>query len=277
MAPRSNRHEFSAATKTLLAKRSAYQCAICRAVTIGPSTVSELAINNVGKACHIYAAAPDGPRPNKLLTEADRRSITNAIWLCGTHATLIDNDVAEWTAERLIEIKQAHESRVRGLIGVPTHVINGSLGMERNKNAIHITEYAFGVVGTFIEAYASVLTPMLKDKQLADGAEIGLLLCGEREGTGDDIPWTVFVKPEWLRWFIAGADFKTTIQVPHEVIYGQMPAWPDTFFEFLAAIVMSKCPFAWQRHPGGYLMLSQPSRNDDLSRRSGIGFASGCL
>jgi hypothetical protein len=100
---------------------------------------------------------------------------------------------------------------------------------------------------------------MLRDKNLSDESKLGLLLCGEREGTGKNIPWTVFVKPEWLQWFVSGkvAGFSTIIQVPPDVIYGQMPAWPDTFFNFLAAIVLSKRTFAWQRHSGGYLILSQ--------------------
>lgn len=49
-----------------------------------------LAVANIGKAAHIAAAAPGGPRYVASMTSNERSSIDNAIWLCSNCATMID-------------------------------------------------------------------------------------------------------------------------------------------------------------------------------------------
>lgn len=46
----------------------------------------------MGKVAHITAAAVGGPRYMKELSEEDRKSITNAIFLCSNCADLIDKN-----------------------------------------------------------------------------------------------------------------------------------------------------------------------------------------
>lgn len=115
-----------------------------------------------------------------------------------------------------------------------------------------------------IEPYKTFITPILKDKGLEQATEIGILMCGspiEELGTENSEPkWTVFVSTDWLRWFLEGQAFgRGAIEIPGQQIYGQVPAWPDGFFEFLAAIVMTEGVFIWRRHPNGYLVLCQPT------------------
>ena len=66
----------------------------------------------IGKAAHIHAAAP-GPGARRYLasmTREERIHITNAIWLCATHADLIDRDEVTYTADVLRAMKAEHEA-----------------------------------------------------------------------------------------------------------------------------------------------------------------------
>jgi hypothetical protein len=53
---------------------------------------------DVGVAAHITAASPGGPRFDPNLSDKERASATNGIWLCQNCAKLIDNDVAQFSA-----------------------------------------------------------------------------------------------------------------------------------------------------------------------------------
>ena len=101
------RDNFSPDTRTRLASRAGYRCSHpnCRVLTIGPSRESPVALASVGVAAHISAAAEDGPRWRAEMTADDRASIENGIWLCQTHARLIDRDVARFNVEVLREMR----------------------------------------------------------------------------------------------------------------------------------------------------------------------------
>lgn len=263
MTSKIRRDDFSSATKASLAKRSAFLCAICRAITVGPSAESASSISNVGVAAHIIAAAPGGPRYDPSLTPAARSDITNGIWLCQTHAKLIDDDCVQWTASNLRETKRRHEEYVRRTIGIPSrpHARAARPPEARGTGLIAPREFGFINVRALIAPYKSVLGPMLLDRGLTDDTEMGVLMC---EGDSADmgrrkVQWTLFVKADWLRWLLGGqsSGYKAAKEVPPEQIYGQMPAWPDSFFEFLEAIVQTNTTFKWRRHRDGYLVLSQ--------------------
>ncbi len=108
------RDEFSAETKDVLARRAGMRCSwpTCDQLTSGPREDPTKAVN-VGVAAHIYAAGPGGPRYAPQMTAEERRSPENGIWLCQTHAKLIDNDEGRYTALLLCEWKREHEERVR--------------------------------------------------------------------------------------------------------------------------------------------------------------------
>ena len=76
----------------------------------GPHTATDKAAS-VGKACHIHAAAPGGPRYDPSQGEDERRSIDNGIWLCSNCGTLIDNDAARFPPNLLRSWKGRAETR----------------------------------------------------------------------------------------------------------------------------------------------------------------------
>lgn len=92
------RDNFSNDVKNLLARRAGMKCSNpnCRQPTSGPQEDPEKAVN-VGVAAHICAASSGGPRYDPNMTSEERSSSSNGIWLCQTHAKLVDNDEQRYT------------------------------------------------------------------------------------------------------------------------------------------------------------------------------------
>jgi hypothetical protein len=113
------RDDFTQAIKDTLARRAAYQCSNpdCKALTIGPSLESTSDVASVGVAAHIAGAAEKGPRYDCTMSSEERSSIKNGIWLCATHATLIDRDTERFPVAVLHEWKRQHEAFVLTKIG----------------------------------------------------------------------------------------------------------------------------------------------------------------
>ena len=107
------RDNFKAGIKRKLAERAGYICSFpgCNKLTIGPSKIFNFSILT-GKASHIEAASPNGPRYNKNQKKGERISIENGIWLCSTHADLIDKDYKRYSVADLKEIKRLHEENI---------------------------------------------------------------------------------------------------------------------------------------------------------------------
>ena len=118
---RSIRDNFTARTIRILADRAGHRCSLCKSATIGPSAESTESTTNLGVAAHIAAAAPGSSarRHDPAISSAQRSSIENGIWLCQTCHKLVDSDEVEFPAEKLYEIKRAHEAAVAETIGRP--------------------------------------------------------------------------------------------------------------------------------------------------------------
>jgi hypothetical protein len=110
-----NRDDFSRKTLDELAKRVAYRCSApsCRVPTVGPSESRKSGVAMLGVGAHITAAAPGGPRYDARFTAEERASIDNGIWLCSTHAKMIDDDEKRFTVAMLNGWKKNAE-RVAG-------------------------------------------------------------------------------------------------------------------------------------------------------------------
>ncbi|ELV8695275.1 hypothetical protein QNE54_001999 [Vibrio fluvialis] len=109
------RINFTNATKAILAGRAGYQCSHpdCDMITIGPGDRNDQ-ISSVGEAAHIYSAAKNGPRGQDGLNEEDLKSVNNGIWMCKTHARLIDTNKGDgFSASQLISWKQLHEEAIK--------------------------------------------------------------------------------------------------------------------------------------------------------------------
>lgn len=103
-----NRHDFSVPTKRKLAEESGRVCANpdCAIHTNGPKAEGSGSINQ-GRAAHITAAAPGGPRYDESISEDQRRHADNGIWLCTACASLIDDDYNNFSTNLLLSWKKA--------------------------------------------------------------------------------------------------------------------------------------------------------------------------
>ena len=114
--------DFPPKTRRLIAERAGYRCSKpdCRRQTLGPGP-GPLDVARIGDACHIFSAAPGGPRGAGGLTLEGRQSASNGIWLCTDHARLIDtNQGRGYPAPLLRGWRQLHEAylahEMRGLV-----------------------------------------------------------------------------------------------------------------------------------------------------------------
>jgi len=111
----SNRDDFTAATKQILAERCGFRCSYlgCGNATVGPSSESDTSVSRTGVACHISAAAAGrgARRYNSDMTSEERSSISNGIWMCATHSIEIDRDEFRYTESVLKHWKKIAEEK----------------------------------------------------------------------------------------------------------------------------------------------------------------------
>lgn len=86
----------------------------------------------LGEASHICAAAPGGPRYDAGMSEAERRSAKNGLWMCRLHGTSVDSHDPKFTVELLRDWKkQAEEHSHRSVLyneaARPAKVSDGEL------------------------------------------------------------------------------------------------------------------------------------------------------
>jgi hypothetical protein len=122
--------DFSEPVKRNLALRTGGLCSSpeCRALTSGPQDDPAKAVN-VGVAAHITAASPGGPRYDTNLAAEERSLSSNGIWLCQTHAKLIDNDVTRFSVEVLKKWKADAEAEAKARVGKTAQTYLGISGM----------------------------------------------------------------------------------------------------------------------------------------------------
>lgn len=110
MAKRDN---FSDRTKKTLAIRAAHFCSDphCLKLTAGPHSDSNKGLTT-GHAAHIHAASPNGPRYDPNQTPAQRKAITNGIWLCRECGDIVDKDDSPHSASLLLQWKADHEAMI---------------------------------------------------------------------------------------------------------------------------------------------------------------------
>lgn len=113
-----NRHEFSPGTRKNLAAAAGYKCAIRGCLT--PSTCiatkrdGTVGSANFGRASHIYAAAPKGPRaaPSSMTPEQIMHHL-NGIWTCSGCGDIVDRLECEYSPAQLAEMKRVRETAER--------------------------------------------------------------------------------------------------------------------------------------------------------------------
>src|ERR1700736_3310976 len=112
------RVEFPEIVRRILSQRVNNRCSnpVCGAPTSGPQVDPQKSLN-VGVAAHITAASARGPRFNPDLSEAQRKSAENGIWLCQSCAKLIDNDPIRFSESMVRHRKQVAEQLALVQIG----------------------------------------------------------------------------------------------------------------------------------------------------------------
>ena len=110
------RDDFDRKVIDALSKRASYICSNpeCRCLTIAATKLDEEKFTYIGVAAHITAAAEGGPRYNKNFTCAERGSIENGIFLCGSCSVMIDkNNGLDYSSELLKKWKDEHHRWVQ--------------------------------------------------------------------------------------------------------------------------------------------------------------------
>ena len=104
----SRRDDFNKSARTSIGKQAGWHCSYpgCRRPTEGSNSEGDGEIS-IGVAAHICAAAPGGPRYNREMSSETRKSASNGIWPCQTHAKLIDSKDPMFTVALLHEWKQS--------------------------------------------------------------------------------------------------------------------------------------------------------------------------
>jgi len=144
------RDNFTQKTKRILAQRAGNHCSNpdCRALAVIPSRDPDKLVL-LGDAAHITGAREGGPRYDRSLTPAERKSPSNGIWLCTRCARLVDHDRPEdYSVGLLLSWKEAAEAAVRqaGLLYAPLNLGGVSSATERhitskyNELAEHVSD-----------------------------------------------------------------------------------------------------------------------------------------
>lgn len=170
------RENFNNEIKKALAQRAGYRCSICDTLTIGPSAETDESVNLTGVAAHIAAASPGGRRYNDLPVNApERGSISNGIWLCATHADLIDGDETFFTSAVLQDFKFKHEEKIsleqKGLKtgnGLITRIEIANFGLIQEEVALEFSNknLILGVNGVGKTLICELIAALTNKKQL---------------------------------------------------------------------------------------------------------------
>lgn len=107
------RDDFSKTTKRTLAIRAAHFCSspYCLKLTAGPHSDETKSLTS-GHAAHIHAASENGPRYDKDQTPAQRKAISNGLWLCRECGDIVDKDDAPHSPTLLRQWKADHEAMI---------------------------------------------------------------------------------------------------------------------------------------------------------------------
>jgi len=114
------RYPFPRNVRLVISQRVGGLCSRpgCNIHTTGPHSEPGKVIDT-GVAAHITAASPGGPRFSPYLTNEQRKSPDNGIWLCQVHAKLIDSDAETYPEPLLREWKAwAEQEQHDRLLGI---------------------------------------------------------------------------------------------------------------------------------------------------------------
>ncbi|WP_421198375.1 hypothetical protein [Aeromonas enteropelogenes] len=112
------RDDFSSETIRIIKGMAGDVCSMpqCRVITGGAKLLRDNTFS-IGVAAHICAASPGGPRYDSKMTKEQRKNYKNGIWLCQTHARMIDVDPSRFPVDMLISWKNDAEQWSMSSVG----------------------------------------------------------------------------------------------------------------------------------------------------------------
>ncbi len=112
-----DRDNFSRKDVQTLAVRVGLRCSdpTCRRVTNAAHSAPDK-ILTIGDAAHIHGARPGAPRYDPNQTPAQRRHISNGIWLCVMHARIVDREDSQHSPSLLRRWKDDAEKEWRSIL-----------------------------------------------------------------------------------------------------------------------------------------------------------------
>lgn len=192
------RDDFPKPVLDTLAKRVGYRCSnpACRKLTSGPHT-DDTKVLNVGVGSHITAASPGGPRYDPSLSQEQRRSQDNGIWLCQNCGKLVDNDEARYGKEVLFRWKQ--EAEQAALKEVESSALPALLAFDSFRIVTHIGTVE-AVSMNHCDRHGKPLAP---EWLPTNPTRMGSEWLAERLTSGADL--RLFFDPKWCggTWFVA--------------------------------------------------------------------------
>lgn len=108
------RDDFTKETRERIAKLAGWRCSFpgCLAETVGANS-NGTSVIDIGTAAHICAASQNGPRYDDTMTQEERRSARNGIWMCRDHGKAIDTPDPQFSVKLLHDWKRAAEQASR--------------------------------------------------------------------------------------------------------------------------------------------------------------------
>lgn len=112
---------ISLKTHKMIWGRSGNMCSFpnCKKILVIDETLTDDA-SIVGEEAHIVGQKEDGPRGISILTLEQRDKYDNLILMCNIHHKIIDDQVNEYTVEKLHEFKTVHENWVKQNLSTDT-------------------------------------------------------------------------------------------------------------------------------------------------------------
>lgn len=156
--------DFSRATVDTLSGRAAGRCSNpdCGLLTIGPHSNDDKKLS-IREAAHIYGARQGERRYRLEMTDVERATITNGIWLCRNCHGEIDRDPQRFPAELLFQWKALHEANILSEIGSSGEKLRSSVERDRMAPFSHLPAFIRGVIRDKPDYWEYLLTAELLD------------------------------------------------------------------------------------------------------------------
>lgn len=165
-------------------------------------------MSQVGSAAHIAAARPKGPRYDDTMTHDRRSAPTNGLWLCETHAKLIDTDVSRFPTDLLHRWK-------RQLRHLNQRAVDHGLDIADQTEMIRLTrrcslaegnlEFATAWIGDFLD---DVGASSVWGAEIADAARQALTELAQNDAQHGGASWARLESREYaIRLSTDGAIF----------------------------------------------------------------------